>query len=86
MFKLYILFGHRKERYDGQHSPEALAIMDEYGFEDNPDYLNDVLKEHIASGEFVSCIIVTTEISMDELLKLLHPENSIKNTGIFEVN
>jgi len=35
------LFVQRKERYEGQYSPELIAAIDEYGNDDNPDYLND---------------------------------------------
>ena len=35
------LFAQRKCAYEGQYAPELLAAMDEYGNDDNPDYLND---------------------------------------------
>ena len=38
--KVICLFGQRVCSYDGQYGPELLAAMDEYGNDDNPDYLD----------------------------------------------
>ncbi len=35
--KLLVLFGQRKESYDGEHAPEALACWTEYDAEGNPE-------------------------------------------------
>ena len=50
--KLYILFGQLIERYPGEYAPEALECMDEYGMEENPEYLDDKMKEFSKTEEF----------------------------------
>lgn len=35
--KVHILFGQRKESYEGEHAPEVLAAWDEYSVEENPE-------------------------------------------------
>jgi hypothetical protein len=60
------LFGQRRGTYEGQYAPELLAAIDEWGDEDNPDYLNDAeskAREQERGGEFslVKRIIVTVD-------------------------
>ena len=35
--KLFILFGQRKQRYDGEYAPEALLCWDEFSVDANPE-------------------------------------------------
>lgn len=37
--KILCLFVQRKCSYEGQYAPELFAAMDEYGYDENPDYL-----------------------------------------------
>lgn len=79
--KLYLLFGQRENAYPGEYGPELLDAIDEYTDEDNPDYLNDAYKKHSLSGQFISVIIVSTNVDDGELVKLLSV-NEIKSTRI----
>lgn len=71
--KLHILFGQRKCLYLGQYAPEAIAITDEYAFEDNPDYILNAADENRASGDFSSVAILTVEVDDDAINARLNP-------------
>ena len=42
--EIICLFAQRKCRYDGEYAPELLAAIDEYGDDDNPEFI-DAAKE-----------------------------------------
>jgi hypothetical protein len=73
--KVYVLFAQRKERYEGQHGIETLAVADEYGSEDNPDWIHDTKVESEATGEFQALAVVTLEVPEIEIRKRLMPED-----------
>lgn len=60
--KLYIIFGQRIERYPGQYAPEALEVMDEYGMEENGEWLQKKLEEHRKNADFVKVDIFCVEL------------------------
>lgn len=74
--KLYILFGQRKCRYDGQYAPEALAIADEWTMDENPDYIEDEKSKYESSKEFSSLVIIPIEVSSTDINKRLVPDNT----------
>ena len=39
--EIICLFAQRKCRYDGEYAPELLAAIDEYGDDDNPEYIDE---------------------------------------------
>lgn len=71
--KLYVVMAQRKERYEGEYAPEALAVIAEYGNDDNPDYLRDEVAQSRASDEFTAVEIVALEVSDDALMAALFP-------------
>lgn len=71
--KLYILFGQRIERYPGEYAPEALEVMDEYGMEENPEYLDDKMQEFSKTEEFESLAIVPLAVDQSSIMNLLRP-------------
>lgn len=60
--KLFIIFGQRRERYEGEHAPEALEITDEFTMDENPDWINEKLEEHQANKDFLSVKIIEVNI------------------------
>jgi hypothetical protein len=62
---LFVLVGQRKEAYAGQYSREALAVIDEIGDSENPDYMRDELKKQTDSGEFDALAVL--HLSVDDL-------------------
>lgn len=69
-----VLVGQRKERYDGEYAMEALAVIDEWGNDDNPDYMREELAKHRASGEFDALAVVRLGASGDAVRAALYPQ------------
>lgn len=59
---LYIIFGQRIERYPGEYAPEALEVMDEYGMEENGQWLEEKLEEHRKNTDFLGVSIFCIEL------------------------
>lgn len=59
---LYIIFGQRKERYAGQYAPEALGIIDEDGYDENPDWLANEIAKYRADSSFLAVKVVTIQL------------------------
>ena len=74
--KLKVIFGQRIERYEGQYAPEALEIMTEYDYSDNPEWLHNKLKEYTSLEEFYSVEIVDIEIDDKKLNSILYKKNN----------
>lgn len=71
---LYVLIAQRKERYEGEYGMEALAVMSEADYDENPDYLRDALEQNKASGEFDAIAIITLNISSNAVRAVLYPK------------
>ena len=70
---LFVLIGQRKERYEGEYTPEALAVIDEYGDSENPDYMRDELHKYTKIGDFSALSILHLSVSDDAINKALFP-------------
>jgi len=75
MVKLHILFGQRVQSYPGQYAPEAIAIMDEWAEEENPDWLVEQKEAVDASNDFEVTEIITVEVSLDAIRARLNPQH-----------
>jgi hypothetical protein len=71
---LHVLMGQRKESYPGQYAPEALAIIDEYGHSDNPDYMAAERAKQTATGEFESLAVLDLDVSGPAIMAHLRPK------------
>lgn len=80
--KLHVLFGQRKEHYPGEYMPEALAVMDEFGQSDNPEYLDGELKKAVATDEFESVVVVVMEVNGAKVMELLRPSKPVLQVQI----
>ena len=72
--KLHILFGQRKESYEGEHAPEALLCWDEYSVEGNPEGFDKEVEETKKACEpdsFMAMRVIEIEVSQDRIRKLL---------------
>jgi hypothetical protein len=80
---IFVLFGQRKEDYDGQFAPEALAVISCYGQEENPDYMADELAKYEATKEFIGLRVCEVSIgSQSSLRDILVGTPSIKGQVI----
>ena len=68
------LFAQRIERYPGQFAPELLAAIDEYGNEDNPDYLTDEETKAKNSKDFTIIKRISVSVSDEDFQKVFCPE------------
>lgn len=59
---LKIIFGQRKQDYSGQYVPEALAVIDEYCYGDNREWLYSKLEEYRLDKSFSSVEIINVKI------------------------
>lgn len=70
-----ILFGQRKGSYEGEYAPEVLDAIDEYGNDENPDFLKNKFADSEYSKEFSSLKIIDIQLDRTEIDKILNPEN-----------
>lgn len=66
-----IVVGQRKERYEGQHAPEALECCDEYTYDENPTWIEDKLRLHKTNSEFQAVGIIDIEVDGDKIRNIL---------------
>lgn len=81
--KIYVLFGQREERYEGQYAPEAMEIMDEFGYDENPQYLHRKLEMKKKQSDIVNAKIFEIDLgkgSLDRIRSSLY-EDIEKMTG-----
>jgi len=72
--RLYILMGQRKCRYEGEYAPEALEVINEYGNDENPDFLIEKEAEYEATKEFESLAVIRVEVSSAGIAEALTPK------------
>lgn len=71
--KLHILFGQRKCVYPDQYAPEVIAAVDEYAFDENPDYIIDTAEENEESGDFTRVAIIVVSVPDEAITARLNP-------------
>ena len=75
---LHVLFLQRRERYDGELAPEAIAIADEYTLEEVPEYLDVERQKYerdVGSEAIESFAEVVIEVPHAEILQRLRPKS-----------
>lgn len=66
--------GEGKEGFTAmQQGPEALAVMSEYDYDENPDFINDMKKENKDNGDFDAVEIVQIEVDEKAISNILFP-------------
>ena len=79
--KIVCLFAQRNEGYPGQYAPELLEAIDEYGDDDNPDYMNEAEDKADADRDLVRARRIEIEISDKDFDAAFNPEKkAIKGT------
>jgi hypothetical protein len=70
---LYILFGQRKENYDGEHAPEALLCWTEYDVDENGEGWDaEVAKVTATNATSMAAIrVVRVAVDQDKIRRLL---------------
>lgn len=75
--KVHILYAQRKEGYPGEYAPEALAVIDENGMSDNPEYMAEERDAAIKTGEFENVVVVTLEVNGVKIMEALRPKTDV---------
>ncbi len=70
---IFILFAQRREQYTGEHAPEALEVMTEFDFAENPEWMMEKLVTQQALSQWESVKIVEVKVEMLDLLNILRP-------------
>jgi hypothetical protein len=78
---LFVLFAQRKCRYEGEYAPEALEVVDDLLYDENPSWLDDKLEEAKNNSEFASAAVVHIELD-DSAVK--HIEDRLSGVTIVE--
>ena len=60
--EIICLFAQRKCRYDGEYAPELLAAIDEYGDDDNPEFIDEAKEKADKDNSFVFSKIMTITV------------------------
>ena len=60
--KLYVVFAQRHCRYEGEFAPEAVEVMDEWAYDENPVWIEDKAQEARDTGEFSGVEIIAVNI------------------------
>lgn len=71
--KIFVLFAQRKERYPGEYPPEAKAVMDEFGMDEIPEYMDRKIADAKANDDLESVALIPMEVDMDKIMALLRP-------------
>ena len=83
---LHILFGHRKESYEGENAPEPLLCWSEFEVDDNPKGFNDAvlrtLQERASDFEVTRLILV--HVDGDAILRILRDPPVIEGKVVHE--
>lgn len=73
---LLVLIGQRKERYEGEYSPEAIAVIDAIGNDENPDYMSEQQAEARDSGDFAALAVLRIRVPGGVVTEKLFPAAS----------
>lgn len=77
---LKTLWIQRKCSYEGEYAPECLVAVDEYCYDDNPDWFDHkvVGELEVNKGDIESHKIIDIVVEQDHIAKLLNDNPVIK--------
>ena len=62
---LYVLFAQRKCRYEGEYAPETLEICDEFTMDENPEWMENKIRDVKESGLYSGVELVEIVLLKD---------------------
>lgn len=80
---LKVLFIQRKEAYEGQHAPEAVAVVDEFTYDENPQAFHSECEVIIADigNELAGHEVIDIEVDQSEIRRRIlgetHPLSGV---------
>lgn len=72
--KLYVIFAQRKEHYFGEYAPEALDVADEFAYDENPDWLQDKLKNYRTEAHWEKVEIIGIDVTSNLIEAIMRPD------------
>lgn len=78
--KIRCLFAQRKCSYDGQYAPELLAAIDEYGDDENPDYLDHAQEEANSAKDLLFSKRITVNVPDEKFDEVFFGKNEVDGT------
>lgn len=77
---LHILFGQRRQNYEGEYAPEVLVCWDEFTIDENPEGFweaVDEAKQEMADEMSAMCVVVV-QVDQDKIARLLNATPALK--------
>jgi len=74
------LFAQRKCSYEGQYAPELLAAIDEYGDDENPDYLNESQEKADSDNDLLFSKRITISVPEEKFDEVFFGENQLEGS------
>lgn len=74
-----ILFGHRKENYEGEYAPEVLEAIDEYGNDEYPQWFIEQYDKYKQDESFNVLKVVDIEVKDSDIMNALYPKADVIN-------
>jgi len=71
--EILVLIGQRKGAYAEQYAPEALAVIDANGNDENPGYMRDEHASAVRSNDFDAVTILRIRLSPSMITERLYP-------------
>jgi hypothetical protein len=75
--KLKVIFIQRIEGYEEEYMPEAVEVMDEYGYDENSQWLHEKLEKLRKESYVERAEIIDIEVPLDDILKILRPNKPV---------
>lgn len=79
---LHILFGQRKQSYDGEYAPEALVCWTEHDIEENPEGFDQAVLEATekAKDDFSATRVIVVSVNVHKIARLLNESPVVEGT------
>lgn len=74
------LFAQRKCSYEGEYAPELIAAIDEYGDDENPDYLNEAQGKAEDDNDLIFAKRITITVPDEKFDEVFFGKNEVEGT------
>ena len=72
VMELHVLFIQNDESYDGQSAPEAVLVIDEYSYSEDPEAWDQEVQKTIAlHGAIKAAKVLKIRVDQDKIRKIL---------------
>ena len=65
--------GQRQEGYPGEHAPEALEVMTEFDYAENPEWLEKKYETQLKEKHWESVKIIDVKVKESDIMEILRP-------------